>query len=210
MSLASSTEIRRCEVPATEMGSACAATTTRSCATTSSSAWRRRLHDAGAGWEPIAPAPARRRAHPGHPAGLAEEPLLRRVRLRLGLGRCLAPHGPGLLPEAAHGDTLHAGHRAAPAARPGVWMRSALWKRPPHEQMPPLPSAGALLLARAVPATTTRRAWQRRACTPPPGAVPLVQPRLRDFDDFPRRLCQPQAQGPAPGAPPRGRAGPDS
>ena len=44
-----------------------------------------------------------------------EEPLLRRVRVRLGLGRRLPAPRPRLLPEAARRGALHAGAGAAPA-----------------------------------------------------------------------------------------------
>ena len=51
----------------------------------------------------------------GRPAALRERPFLRRIRVRLGLGRRLPAQWPRLLPEAAVRDPVHAGDRAAPA-----------------------------------------------------------------------------------------------
>jgi hypothetical protein len=51
----------------------------------------------------------------GRLRALPEEPLLRRIRLRLGLGRRLPPPRPGLLPEAAGRRALHPGARQPPA-----------------------------------------------------------------------------------------------
>ena len=60
---------------------------------------------------PLERAGAARRRLPALPEG----PFLRRVRLRLGLGRRLPAPRPRLLPQAARRGAVHAGARAAPA-----------------------------------------------------------------------------------------------
>ena len=72
---------------------------------------RGRAHRLGAA---LPCARARRRAGRRLPA-LPQGPLVRRVRVRLGLGRRLPASRPRLLPEAARRGALHAGSRPAPA-----------------------------------------------------------------------------------------------
>ena len=62
------------------------------------------------------PAAARGRTPGGGDALLSEEALLRRVRVRLGVGRCLSPPRRAVLPEAAERRAVHARDRAAAAA----------------------------------------------------------------------------------------------
>ena len=58
-----------------------------------------------------------RRPPGGRRAPLREIPLLRRIRIRLGLGRGLRAPRPRVLPQAARGRALHARHGGAPAGR---------------------------------------------------------------------------------------------
>ena len=67
---------------------------------------------------------ARRRA-----AALRQDALVRRVRVRLGLGRCLSPPRPPLLPEARRGDSVHAGAGPRLLARDDADARRAARRR---------------------------------------------------------------------------------
>ena len=84
-------------------------------------------------------------------AGLRQEPLLRRVRVRLRLGAGLRARRPPLLPEAHPRRALHAGDRSAPAGARGARARCSCAERL-------LERAGAL---RAAPSVS------RRACAVP-------------------------------------------
>ena len=71
------------------------------------------LHESGSAVARVRLGPAAACLHEGDVLvgclpGLPEEPLLRRVRLRLGLGRCLPAPRPALLPEAAVRRAVHA------------------------------------------------------------------------------------------------------
>ena len=96
--------------PGTPCSTTQAAAPRPSCATSTSSA----LHASGSaiadtGWAPhFSDGRARRRARRRLPA-VPEEPFLRRVRVRLGLGRRLPAPRPALLPEAARRGAVHAG-----------------------------------------------------------------------------------------------------
>ena len=90
----------------------------RSCRTRSSRRCTRRgCASRDTGWQPRYPHRVERRRAGRRDAALREDALLRRVRVRLGLGRRLSPPRPPLLPEARRGDSVHAGARAAAARR---------------------------------------------------------------------------------------------
>ena len=109
-------------------------------------------------------------------AALREVPLVRRVRLRLGLGRRLRAPRTRVLPEAARGRALHA--RDGPAPAGGVRRRSRHARRRPAR---PRAAPGGVVAARALPDAGRRPHPARRGI---PRArrrpVPLAQRRLRD------------------------------
>ena len=84
-----------------------------------SHAFLRALHESGcassaSGWTPCYLTAWREGDARRRDAALRQGALLRRVRLRLGVGRCLSPLRPALLSEARRGDSFHAG--GGPAA----------------------------------------------------------------------------------------------
>ena len=103
-------------------------------------------------------------------AGLPEDALLRRVRVRLRLGRGLRARRPPLLPEAHPGRSLHARHRSAAAGAPGPGPRGAAppaahGPRAATRQPQRLSGAHALFLDEAARAACARRGWLlRRDC----------------------------------------------
>ena len=95
----------------------------------------------------------------GAAPALPEDPLVRRVRVRLGLGRRLPAPRPALLPEAAGRGAVHAGARAAAAgARRRV--RAARW---PKRCTPFARRAHAVIGPRAVPRRRRRPGAARTA-----------------------------------------------
>ncbi len=83
----------------------------------------------------------------GLPAPLRQDPFLRRIRVRLGLGRSLSAQRPGLLSQAAGGDPLHARERRTLAGT-----RRPRPRRPGRRAMPPATGVRRVVHPRAVPA----------------------------------------------------------
>ena len=121
---------------------------------------------ADTGWAPqfltssTTRAPRARRRLPALP----QEPLLRRVRVRLGLGRRLRAPRPGLLPEAALRGAVHAGARPAVAGtRRRAAGRAAARDRASRAQNEPLVGPPAVP-RRGRPARRARAAgWMLRS-----------------------------------------------
>src|SRR5690606_16081842 len=175
-----------------------------------------RLCRRGSRLDSAAPAVARRGRRTGRCGSrLPEAALVRRVRVRLGLGRRIPPPRAALLPEAAVGGPLHAGagHAAGSARRVvahGSGARAARARA----------FVAAVVAARAVPARRRGRgAARRRADAEARRAVPLAQRRLRRLrrlsgdagatqaQEDPRRTAQGRRgwRAPAPAARPRHR-----
>ncbi len=154
-----------------------------------------------------------RRRLPALPQGS----LLRRVRVRLGLGRRLPPPRPRLLPEAARRGAVHAGAGAAPARARRRRARAAA-RRPRRARRGRRPVVGAPAVPRR---RRPRGGCRRRLDAAQRGAVPLDQPpcggrsgrrrrgeaAVRRLRRLPGRPAARQAQEDPAGAPPRGRCG---
>ena len=151
------------------------------------------------------PAPrARRRAGRRVPA-LPQGPLVRRIRVRLGLGRRLPAPRPRLLPQAHRRDPVHAGARAPPAgddARAAAACSCAASSS--IARSAGLSSAHLLFLDDADQAAAREAGWSMRSTV----AVPLAQPRARAVCRLRRLPGQPaarEAQEDPAGAAPRRR-----
>jgi hypothetical protein len=182
------------------------ATTCRICATSSSPPWSTTAASASASAGCRATWPARCEADraAGRRALLPQVQLLRRVRLRLGLGRCLSARRPTLLPEAGHRLALHAGHRGARAHR--RFAPAAELRRGADRGLGPGRRA-----ARACPGCTgcsprRRDGWMRAGADAAARLpVPLAQPRLRAASTTCSALLGREAQEDQARAPPRRR-----
>ena len=91
------------------------------------------LHESGsaapeAGWQPQYLTLWQDDAAGRCPAPVRQEPFLWRIRVRLGLGRCLPAPRAGVLPQAAVGDPLHAGDRHRACWR-ATTRRARRWSR---------------------------------------------------------------------------------
>ena len=158
-----------------------------------------------AGQPQLPAARARRRDRRRLPA-LPEGPLVRRVRLRLGLGRRLPAPRPALLPEAARRGAVHAGARAAPAGarRRGAScccaaMRAVGARRP-----------GCRRRTCCSSTTPTSAALERRRLDDAPARVQFhwtnrTPAPYADFADFLGQPAARQAQEDPAGAAPRRR-----
>ena len=150
------------------------------------SAQRRRRHRLGAA---LPAARGGRRARRRLPA-LSQGPLLRRVRVRLGLGRRLPAPRPRLLPQAHRRDPVHAGAGAAPA---GDDARAAAAAAARHRG----DRARGRPLLGAPPVPRRRRpgrGGRGRLVDAQHGPVPLAQPRARALCRLRRLPRQPAAR----------------
>jgi uncharacterized protein len=160
----------------------------RSCATSTCRAARLGQRHPATGWAPQFLTLQARRPLVGRLCAVPEEPLLRRVRLRLGLGRRLPPPRPALLPQAAGRRAVHAGarHRLlarddAVRARPLADQALAALRRPAAVVGPPavhrrhrprgLERAGWMMRETACSSTGRRTGAARGRLRRPAGAL---------------------------------------
>ena len=168
------------------------------------------LHETGcaapaAGWRPLLRLGVARRRADRRVAALCEDAFVRRVRVRLGLGRRLSPPRPPLLSEARRRDPVHAGAgtadhrarrgRAVGAARAGAGTAA---RRSRSRRL--LVAARAVFDARG---SGTLRA--RRDDHPPRRPIRMAEPGLSRFRRLPCRLQSRQAQESEAGATPAAR-----
>ncbi len=136
----------------------------------------------------------------GRVAALREDPFLRRVRVRLGLGRCLSPLRPPLLSEARRSGPVHAcAGPAAPRLRRSDTRRVDR-RRARENAALATRRRDVLVAARAVP-DRARGPDPRggRHARPPRAAVPLGQSGLPRFRRFSRDVQSRQAKEGEPG-----------
>ena len=164
------------------------------------------LHETGCaspatGWR-RATSPRGARAGAGRrAAALCQGPLVRRIRVRLGLGRCLpAPRSP-LLPEARRGDSVHAGDGTAAPRRDAATRDALLAARAAQLRGRERGARRVVVAARALSDEPTKpRAARRRHDHPRTGAVPLGESRLPRLRRLPRDIQSRQAQEDEAGA----------
>ena len=142
-----------------------------------------------------------RRPVAGRLRDVSEEPLVRRIRVRLGLGRCVSPARSALLPEGAGSGAIHSGSR-----------RPAAGARCPRAALVAASVAGRLQAIRGVvvpPAVSERRGRRRllgrRDAGAPRRAVSFQQSRLRRFRRVSSQFIAGKTQENPAGAPQGGR-----